>query len=203
MWNNVCPSGAQDRGLTVIYLILGLVMLLAGGGAAAWFAYQNRELRDSLAQAKAEDHSEELRREQAIRRNLQRICDRRSQEVQRQKGKLREYEATIQDLENQITQLNVTLFQESGRRILAEKDEGARRMKQELADKQLSDAKARLRAREAAAMAREDELLDRIAALEREIDRLRTSRAKHSARKIERAQEAGQISVDELLEKRD
>ena len=183
----------------MIDLILGLVMLLAGGGAAAWFAYQNRELRDSLAQAKTEDHSEELRREQAIRRNLQRICDRRSQEVQRQKGAIREYEATIQDLENQITQLNVTLFQESGRRILAEKDEGARRMQQELADKQLSDAKAKLRAREAEAKARESELLDKIAALEKEIDRLRTSRARHSAKKIERAQEAGQISVDEIL----
>ncbi len=183
----------------MIYILLGLLMLLAGIAVAAWFAYQNRELRDSMAQQKAEeDPAEALKREQAIRRNLQRICDRRVAEVRKLREDLRASEARAQELENQITQLNVNLFQESGRRILAEKDEGARRMKQELADKQLTEAKDRLRQQEAEAKEREAGLRETIAGLEAENDRLRASRARHSPRRSA-AQPDSQITVDEIL----
>ena len=183
----------------MIFMILGLLMLLAGGGVAAWFALQNRELRERAAREKGEDHSEELRREQAIRRNLQRICDRRSAEVQKLRGEIKECEGKIQDLENQITQLNVNLFQESGRRILAEKDEGARRMRQELADKQLTEAQRRLRQQEEDARRREEELQGTIDRLQAEADRLRARRARHSTRSAAVPPE-DQITMDELLD---
>lgn len=195
-------KGSPSSGVAfpVIYMVLGLLMLLIGGGAAVWFALQNRELRERMAREQGGgEPSEELRREQAIRRNLQRICDRRSAEVQKLRGEIREYEGRIQELENQITQLNVNLFQESGRRILAEKDEGARRMRQELADKQLAEAKDKLRRQQADARKREEELLGTIDGLRTELDRLRARRARHSARRASAAPE-NQITMDELLE---
>ena len=179
-------------------MILGLLMLLAGIGVAAWFALQNRELREAAARGRGEDHAEELRREQAIRRNLQRICDRRSAEVQKLHGQIRESQEKVQELENQITQLNVNLFQESGRRILAEKDEGARRMRQELADKQLADAQRKLRQQQEDARKREAELLETIEGLQAEVERMQTRRARHSTRRPPTAPD-NQITMDELL----
>lgn len=177
----------------MIFVLIGLLLMLIGAAAAMWFAYQNRMLREAAAQV--EDHAEELKQEQAIRRNLQRICDRRGAELNRIRGTIGGYEAKIRDLEGQLSQLNVQLFQESGRRILAEKDEGARRIKLDLADRQLAEAEQKLReARET-----EAELREALAERDAEIDRLKTAKPKRPAKKPVDPLDDGQITVDDLL----
>ena len=167
--------------------------MVAGIAVAVWFAYQNRMLREAAAQA--DDHAEELKREQAIRRNLQRICDRRGAELNRVRNTIRGYEADIKELEGQLSQLNVQLFQESGRRILAEKDEGARRIKLDLADRQLAEAEQKLRE----ARAVEAELREALAAKDMEIEKLKAARTRRPPRRPADPLEDGQITVDDLL----
>lgn len=177
----------------MVYILIGLLLMLAGIAVAVWFACQNRALREAAAQV--EDHAEELKREQAIRRNLQRICDRRGAELNRVRGTIAGYEADIKDLEGQLSQLNVQLFQESGRRILAEKDEGARRIKLDLADRQLAEAEQKLRA----ARAVEAELREALAQRDAEIEKLKAAKARRAPRKQSDPLESGQITVEELL----
>ena len=176
----------------MVYIVIGLLLMVAGAAVGVWFAYQNRMLREAMAQVN--DHAEELKQEQAIRRNLQRICDRRGAELNRVRNSIGRYESEIHDLENQIAQLNVQLFNESGRRILAEKDEGVRRIKLDLADKQLADAEQKLRERRET----ESQLRAIIAEQDAEIERLRAVRTRRSARKADPL-EQGQITVDDLL----
>lgn len=175
----------------MVYILIGLLLMLAGIAVGVWFAYQNRMLRESAAQV--EDHAEELRREQAIRRNLQRICDRRGAELNRVRGSIHRYEEDIRELEGQISQLNVQLFNESGRRILAEKDEGVRRIKLDLADKQLAEAEQKLQGHRET----ESQLRAIIAEQDQEIERLRTGRARRARRPD--APENGQITLEEVL----
>ncbi len=178
--------------MRVVYILIGLLLMLAGAAVGVWFAWQNRMLRETMAQVS--DHAEELKQEQAIRRNLQRICDRRGAELNRIRGTIGRYESEIHELESQISQLNVQLFNESGRRILAEKDEGVRRIKLDLADKQLADAEQKLRERRET----ESQLRAIIAEQDAEIERLRAIRSRRPARKPDPL-ESGQITVDELL----
>ena len=172
--------------------MIGLLLMLAGAAVAVWFAYQNRMLREAMAQV--DDHAEELKQEQAIRRNLQRICDRRGAELNRIRGSIHRYEEDIHELEGQISQLNVQLFNESGRRILAEKDEGVRRIKLDLADRQLAEVEQKLKERRET----ENQLRAIIAEQDAEIERLRAVRGRRPARRLD-AMETGQVTLDEIL----
>ena len=177
----------------VIYVLIGLLLALGGAAAAVWFWLQNRRLKEQLAGMA--DRAEELKQVQAIRRNLQYICDRRGAELNRIRGIVHRYEDQIRDMEAEISRVNVQMFEESGRRILAQKDEGTYRIKLNQAEKELDDLRRRLREGRAV----EARLRAELQAREEEIGRLRAPKPRRAARRSADPLETGQITVDDLL----
>ena len=122
-----------------------------------------------------------------------------------------EYESEFQEMENHANDLNMSLFQESGLRILAQKEEGANRLKLEQLEAQLSNAHQHLKAQQEQAQAQlkerdeqareaEAKLREEIAARDKEIARLQTANARRIARKAQ--QDNGgldQMTLDDLL----
>ena len=133
----------------MIYAIIGLVLL---AGLCAWLIWRGASLRGALEKARARNH--ELQEDRAIRHNLQQVLSRREAEIRRLRARVAAFESDVQEMENRASDLNLSLFQESGRRILAEKEDGVKRMKMEQLEQQLSEARDQLKAQAAQAEAK-------------------------------------------------
>ena len=177
----------------MIYCVVALVIAVI---AAAWLGVRASSLRRALRQS--EDKRRELQRERAIRQNLQRLCDRRGAELHRLRDQVEDYEARFQEMETRASDLNVSLFRESGLRILAEKEEGAKRMKMEQLESQLDAASRRLRETEDAARETEKQLREQIARLEADLARLRAPQGRRSRRAADNSG-LDQVTLDDLL----
>ena len=179
----------------MVYWIIAVVALALLAGLLGWRVWA---LRRALQHAEA--RRRELQKERAIRQNLQRACDNRDAELKRLRERVEDYEDQFRELEDRTSDLNMTLFHESGRRILAEKEEGAKRLKMEQLETQLDQARERCRAAEAAAAQREAELRAVIDQQEKEISRLRTANARRLARRTAPdASNAGQVTLEDIL----
>ena len=198
----------------LIYAIIALVALAA---AVGWLLWRCMSLRKALAKAQA--RYREMQKDRAIRQNLQHLLDRREAEIHRLRAKIDAYEKDYQEMESRASDLSMSLFQESGLRIIAEKEDGAKRMKMEQLEQQLEDQKKRNRELEARNKAREEQLNGEIVALEErarareeqlsaeivaqeeEINRLRTINARRLARrKIQTdGDNLDQVTLDDVL----
>ena len=190
----------------MIYAIIALVALAALCG---WLVWRLIALRKALEKARARNQS--LREDRAIRQNLQHVLERREAEIHRLRARVTAYEKDFQEMESRASDLNMSLFKESGLRILAEKEDGVKRMKMEQLEHQLAEARNRLKDQEAksrealekqAAQAEADAeaLRQEIASRDAEISRLQTLNARRLARKAQ--QDSGgldQISIDDIL----
>ena len=144
----------------MIYAIIAAVVL---AGVCAWLAWYCGSLRKALA--KANERIRQLKEDRAIRQNLQRLLDRREADIRRLRARVSAFESDYQEMESRASDLNMHLFQESGRRILAEKEDGVKRMKMEQLEQQLAEADKRLSEQKARAEERlRDELARRDAA---------------------------------------
>lgn len=162
----------------MIFLIIALALAVAAAGILAW---RLRNARQALSRAEAACKS--LREDRAIRQNLQHILERREAELRRLRAQLRQHEAEAQEMESRASELNLTLFRESGLRILAEKEEGAKRMKMDLMEKQLDEANRRLRAAKAEADESGRALREVIARQSAQIERLTAAQTRRPARR--------------------
>ena len=124
----------------MIYLIIALAVVSAGACVLGWRLYC---VAKALGNSEARCRS--LQKERAQRENLQMILDSRTAENRRLKGRLHKLEDDMEAMEQQTSELNLNLFHESGLRILREKEEGARRMKMDLMERQLDQANDRLK----------------------------------------------------------
>ena len=185
---------------TLIYLIIALVLALTGAGVLGWQLY-----RASRALQRSERQVQSLQQDRAIRQNLEYILEGRKAEVKKLRARLRKREEDLAALEKQASELNLNLFHESGLRILREKEEGARRMKLELLEKQLDEANEKLRQQREAASADEVRMTGIIAEQQARIDKLnaRLDRlvSNQSRRAARRAQEGlpNQMTLTDLL----
>lgn len=194
MWYN----GKREGAVYVTYAIIALVLLAA---LAGWLAWRLRAARQALADA--QKRARGLRRERAQRQNLQHVCDSRAAEIKRLRERIDRYEADVQEMETRASDLNMNLFRESGLRILAEKEDGAKRLKMDQLERQLDDAKAKLRARDAEAKEREAQLLEEIAKLQEEIDRIRAAHARRAARRAQLENGAlDQVTLEDVLKQK-
>ncbi len=185
----------MGRGGKVVYAIIGLVVMAL---AVGWLWWRNRALRADLARARERCRS--LQKDRAIRQNLQQVLDGRETEIRRLRARVAAYEADVQEMQTRASDLNMDLFRESGLRILAEKEDGARRLKMEQLEKQLEDAKRALADRDAQARETEGRLKAEIDGKQAEIERIRAAHARRAAR---RAQLEGglldQVTMDDIL----
>ena len=140
----------------LIYAIIVAVLL---AGLCAWLAWYCTALRKALEKANA--RVRQLREDRAIRQNLQHVLDNREAEIRRLRARVTAFENDYQEMESRASDLNMHLFQESGRRILAEKEDGVKRMKMEQLEQQLASARERLREQEEQSEARLNEELAR------------------------------------------
>ena len=179
----------------MVYMIIALVALVI---LAAWLIWQCRSLRVSLAKLKAQ--ARELQKDRAIRQNLQHVLDRREAEIRRLRSRMSAFESDYQEMESRASDLNMSLFRESGLRILAEKEEGANRLKLEQLEKQVSDAHRKLRQQQDEAAETVRRLQDLITIQDREIARLRQA----NARRLKKPSGGdplltNQVTLDDLL----
>ena len=123
----------------LIYAIIALVALAV---LCAWLIWRNRALGEALSKAQARNQA--LREDRAIRQNLQHVLDRREAEIRRLRARVATFESDFQEMQTRASDLNLSLFQESGRRILAEKEDGVKRMKMEQLEQQIADLKHQL-----------------------------------------------------------
>ena len=140
----------------LIYAIIVAVLL---AGLCAWLAWRCMGLREALGKANA--RVRQLREDRAIRQNLQHVLESREAEIRRLRARVTAFESDYQEMESRASDLNMHLFQESGRRILAEKEDGVKRMKMEQLEHQLADARNKLREQQDEADARLREELAR------------------------------------------
>ena len=199
----------------LIYAVIALVALAV---AAAWLCWRCLSLRKALARSQARCH--ELQKERAIRQNLQQVLDRREADIRRLRAKMATYENDYHEMESHASDLSVSLFRESGLRILAEKEDGAKRLKMEQLEQQLADMRDKLRRKEAQrqeeagqAARREQQLREDMAAQqarlqeeidkqESEINRLRTINARRLARRTQSDNGTlDQVTLDDILGK--
>ena len=211
MCYNCCIMLGQVCAL--VYAIIALVVLAA---ASAWLCWHCYTLRKALT--KARSRCQELQKDRAIRQNLQQVLERRESEIRRLRGVIAGYEQDIREMESRASDLNMSLFQESGLRILAEKEDGAKRLKMDQLEQQLEALRKKLReqadraaereeqlraelaAHDAAAAEREEQLRQQITAQEEEINRLRTINARRLARKTQvEGVKIGQVTMDDVL----
>ena len=193
MWYNQEVTERDSVVYTLVYMIIALCLAVAGAGYLGWRLYlATRALRRSERQV------QELQQDRAIRQNLQHMLDGRNAEVKRLRARLRKREDELDALEKQTSELNLNLFHESGLRILREKEEGARRMKLELIEKQLDDLRAQLRAQRMDAEADVTRLTGIIVDQQARIDRLTAAAARRAARKRQEAL-PDQMTMNEIL----
>lgn len=162
----------------LLYLIIALVLLLAGAGWLGWRLYVTAQ-----ALRRSEEARRDMEQDRAIRQNLQHLLDGRIAENRRLKSRLRKTEDALKEMEQQAHDLNLNLFHESGLRILKEKEEGARRMKQDLLERQLDEANRKLRRQAEESRASEALLQQIITEKQDEIDRLTAAQARRGSRR--------------------
>lgn len=133
-------------------LIYAIIAAVALAGLCAWLIWRNRSLREDLAKVRA--RSRELQQDRAIRQNLQHVLDRREAEIRRLRARVAAFESDVQEMESRASDLNMSLFKESGLRILAEKEDGVKRMKMQQMEQQLADLRQKMREQADAAEAR-------------------------------------------------
>ena len=173
-----------------------IVVLALTAGLAGYLFWRLTQARQALKRLEGE--LESYRQDRAIRHNLQRILNARDGEIRRLRLRIRQNEDEAQALEEQATQLNLSLFHESSLRILREKEEGARRMKLDLMERQLDEANAGRREDRAAAKQREQELLEIIDRQQQRLDKLGADRT-HKPRRARQEVELDQVTFDDLL----
>lgn len=178
----------------MLYAIIALVLLAILCG---WLIWRCVSLRGTLA--KAQSRVQSLQKDRAIRQNLQHLLERREAEIRRLRERLEAFESDYHEMENRASDLNVSLFRESGLRILAEKEDGAKRLKMEQLEKQVDDANQKLRAQRAEAEANEQRLLQQIADQEKEIARLRQANARRMKRPPSDPLLSNQVTLDDVL----
>ncbi len=178
----------------MVYAIIALVAL---AGLAAWLIWRCRQLRRDLNKSHAQ--VQQLREDRAIRQNLQHVLDRREAEIRRLRGRIAAFESDYQEMETRASDLNMSLFRESGLRILAEKEEGANRLKMEQLEKQVSDGRKRLREQQAEAAETVRRMQDLINSQEKEIARLRQANARRLKKPSNDPVIVNQITLDDVL----
>lgn len=147
-----------------------------------------------------EARNRELQRLRIMRQNLERLCDGRGAEISRLRTLQAEQAAEIRALEGKTSELNVSLFNESGLRILAEKEEGARRMKMEQLEKEFSALHRRLREQEIQTRNAEEMYQSIIREKDMEIAKLQAAHARRTKAKVKMATGGlDQICLDDLL----
>ena len=182
----------------MIFLIIAAILLTIYAG---WITWKYMDMRGKLRRIR--DHERELEgdleKQRAIRQNLQRICDGRGAELRRLRAQQAEHVAAIRELEAKASELNVSLFRESGLRTLAEKEDSAKRMRVDLLEKQLEEAQRKLKEHDAQALNAEKLYQNIIAEREAELAKLQTSRDRRAARRARANAGMDQISLDDLL----
>jgi chromosome segregation ATPase len=190
----------------VIYaLATALVLALLAAGFLGWRLWDATKL---LRRLERERHA--WQQDKVIRQNLQQMIDGRNAEVKRLRSRLKKSEAALADMEKQASELHLNLFHESGLRILREKEEGARRMKLALMEKQLDEANRKLKAQKdeasrrlkeqkAEALADEARLSGIIAQQQAEIEKLTASQARRAPRRAH-TDLPNQMTLSDLLD---
>ena len=110
------------------------------------------------------------------------------------------FESDYHEMETRASDLNVSLFRESGLRILAEKEDGAKRLKMEQLEQQTTELRRKLRQQQDEAAETVRRMQDLITSQEKEIARLRQA----NARRIRKSAAtdpliANQVTLDDLL----
>ena len=179
----------------MVYLIIALVALVI---LVAWLIWRCHGLRASLAKVQAE--AKELQKDRAIRQNLQNVLERREAEIRRLRSRMATFESDYQEMESRASDLNMSLFRESGLRILAEKEEGANRLKLEQLEKQVGDARRKLRQQQDEAAETVRRMQDLITTQEKEIARLRQANARRLKKNtVTDPLLTNQVTLDDLL----
>ena len=178
----------------MLYAIIALVALVI---LTAWLIWRCWTLRVTLT--KTQTHLQQMQKEKARRQNLQQVLERREAEIRRLRQRLDAYETDFQEMESRTSDLNMSLFRESGLRILAEKEEGANRLKLEQLEKQVSDAKKKLRQQQDESVETIRRMQDLINSQEKEIARLRQANARRIKRPAVDTQLENQITLDDVL----
>lgn len=178
----------------MLYAIIALVALVI---LAAWLIWRCRNLRASLNKAQTRVH--ELQEERAIRQNLQHVLERREAEIRRLRNRMASIESEYQEISDRASDLNVSLFRESGLRILAEKEDGAKRLKMEQLEKQVSEARQKLRRQQDESAEAIRRMQDLISMQDKEIARLRQANARRIKRPTADAALENQITLDDIL----
>lgn len=180
--------------LRLLYLIIALVLALALAGYLGWRLY-----RTVQALERSERERRGMEQDRAIRQNLQHLLDGRIAENRKLKSRLRKTEDALREVEQQASSLNLNLFHESGLRILKEKEEGARRMKLDLLERQLDEANRKLREQAGEYRASEAMLQQIIAEKQDEIERLSAAQSRRGSRR--RAEGLpNQVTLSDLLD---
>jgi len=177
-----------------LYVIIALVALVI---LAAWLIWRCRTLHVTLTKTQA--HLHQMQKKHAIRQNLQHVLDRREAEIRRLRQRMEAYESDFQEMESRASDLNISLFRESGRRILAEKEEGANRLKVEQLEKQVSDGRKKLRQQQDEAAETIRRMQDLINSQEKEIARLRQANARRIRKPAAESVLDNQITLDDVL----
>ena len=176
-------------------VLIALTVLLAVYGAWATFRLRGyAQMRSRL-----DETQKELERQRMLRQNLERVCDKRGAELKRLRAVNARQSAAMQELEQKASELNVTMFRESGLRILAEKEEGARRMKMELLEKQLLEARKALKEQDAQARGADAMYQAIIAEKDQQIAKLQAAHAKRVKTRARAEGIPDQISMDDLI----
>ncbi|MGX8705151.1 MAG: hypothetical protein ACSW8J_01100 [bacterium] len=157
----------------LVYLIIALLLAIAAAGAFWWRLQKAGQLLEAVLRER-----EEYKRDHAIQKNLEKILRNRGAEMRRLRGRVRQLEEELAALDRQASDLNLSLFHESGLRILHEKEEGANRMKLESLEKQLDEANEALKRQRADAEAEQTRMAAIIAEQQQRIDAL-TRRQSH------------------------
>lgn len=178
----------------MLYAIIALVALVI---LAAWLIWRCRTLHVTLTRTQA--HLQQMNKERARRQNLQQLLERREAEIRRLRQRLDTYESDFQEMESRTSDLNMSLFRESGLRILAEKEEGANRLKLEQLEKQVSDARKKLRQQQDESAETIRRMQDLINTQEKEIARLRQANARRIKKTPADSVLNNQITLDDVL----
>lgn len=178
----------------MLYAIIALVVL---AGLAAWLIWRCVQLRGALS--KARTRCQELQKDRAIRQNLQHVLDRREEEIRRLRNRMASFESDYHEMETRASDLNVSLFRESGLRILAEKEDGAKRLKMEQLERQVSDARRKLREQQDEAAETVRRMQDLIDSQDKEIARLRQANARRLKKPAADPALANQVTLDDII----
>ena len=162
----------------MIYMAIALAVAAALAGYLGWRLYAT-----AMALKRRTLECREMEQDRAIRENLQYVLDGRIAENRRLKARLRKTEDQLHEMEQQAHDLNLNLFHESGLRILKEKEEGARRMKMDLMERQLDEATRKLREQAGEYRKSEAMLQQIIAEKQEEIDRLTAVQTRRATRR--------------------